>query len=231
MALGRSALIVATDEYQDSKLRMLRAPAKDANELARVLSDREIGDFDVEVSSNEPEYLIRRTIAKFFADRRRDDLLLLHISSHGLKDDFGRLYFAATDTEVDHLDSTAVWADFVNRQMTNSRSRRIVLLLDCCYSGAFAHGMTAKAGEGVEVRERFEGSGRAVLTASRAMEYSFEGEEFSGEGKASVFTSAVVKALETGEADRDGDRLDLRRRALRLRLRSGSGAHPQADPG
>jgi uncharacterized caspase-like protein len=157
------------------------------------------------VSRNEPEHVVRRKIAAFFSGRRRDDLLLLHISSHGLKDDSGRLYFAAADTEVDHLDATAVWAEFVNRQMTNSRSRRIVLLLDCCYSGAFARGMTARAGEAVEVRERFEGSGRAVLTASSAMEYSFEGEELSGEGNPSIFTSAVVHALKTGEADRDGD--------------------------
>src|SRR3954453_21451939 len=205
MAAVRSALIIANDEYQDPKLRKLRAPSQDAEELGRVLRDPGIGDFDVEVSTNEPEHIVRRKIATFFADRRREDLLLLHISSHGLKDDSGRLYFAASDTEVDHLDATAVWAEFVNRQMTGSRSQRIVLLLDCCYSGAFARGMTARAGEAGEVRERFEGSGRAVLTASSAMEYSFEGDELSGEGSPSVFTSAVVKALETGEADRDGD--------------------------
>jgi hypothetical protein len=37
------------------------------------------------------------------------------------------------------------------------------------------------------------------------MEYAFEGDELSGEGEPSVFTSAVVKALATGEADRDQD--------------------------
>jgi len=39
------------------------------------------------------------------------------------------------------------------------------------------------------------------------MEYAFEGEELSGEGKPSVFTTAVVRGLESGEADRDQDRL------------------------
>ncbi len=37
------------------------------------------------------------------------------------------------------------------------------------------------------------------------MEYAFEGDELTGEGRPSVFTSAIVKALETGEADRDQD--------------------------
>src|SRR5688500_5619447 len=119
MASGRSALILAVDEYEDGKLRKLRAPARGAEKLQCVLGDPRIGDFGVELCANQPEQLIRRKIARFFADRRRDDLLLLHISCHGLKDDSGQLFFAATDTEVDHLDATALPAEFVNRQMTN----------------------------------------------------------------------------------------------------------------
>jgi Caspase domain len=202
---SRSALIVANGEYQNAKLRGLRAPAQDADALARVLEDPVIGDFDVELVRDQPEHVLRRRLARFFADRRRDDLLLLHISCHGLKDDDGHLFFAASDTEIDDLDSTAVPEEFVQRQMAKSRSGRIVLLLDCCYSGAFSRGMSARAGEGVELKERFAGRGRAVITASNAMEYSFEGNELSGEGEPSIFTSAVVKALETGQADRDLD--------------------------
>jgi uncharacterized caspase-like protein len=202
---ARSALIVANGEYQSAKLRRLRATTHDADALARVLHDPEIGDFDVELVRDQAEHVLRRRIARFFADRRRDDLLVLHISCHGLKDDDGHLFFAASDTEFDDLESTAVSEDFVQRQMANSRSGRIVLLLDCCYSGAFSRGISARAGEGVELKERFAGRGRAVITASNAMEYSFEGSELSGEGEPSIFTSAVVKALETGQADRNGD--------------------------
>jgi hypothetical protein len=202
---SRSALIVANGDYQSAKLRRLRAPTKDADALARVLRDPAIGDFDVELVRDQPEYVLRRRIAHFFADRRRDDLLLLHISCHGLKDDDGHLFFAASDTEFDDLDSTAVPEEFVQRQMAKSRSGRIVLLLDCCYSGAFSRGMSTRAGGGVELKERFAGRGRAVITASNAMEYSFEGNELSGEGDPSIFTSAVVKALQTGQADRDLD--------------------------
>src|SRR3954447_14328434 len=110
MAAGRkrSALIIAADEYEDARLRRLRAPARDAEALARVLADDMIGGFDVEVLQNEPEYSVRRRLAQFFADRTRDDLLLVHFSCHGLKDDDGTLYFATPDTEIEHLDSTAV---------------------------------------------------------------------------------------------------------------------------
>jgi caspase domain-containing protein len=201
----RSALVIASDAYADPKLRQLRAPARDAAELARVLRDPEVGAFDVEVSANEPEHVVRRKLAAFFQDRGLNDLLLLHLSCHGVKDDDGRLYFATADTELEHLDATAIPSDFVNRQMTRSRSRRVLLLLDCCYSGAFASGLIARGGSKVDVRERFEGRGRVVLTASSAMEYAFEGDELSGAPNPSVFTSALVRGLETGAADWNGD--------------------------
>ncbi|WP_051325088.1 caspase family protein [Candidatus Solirubrobacter pratensis] len=203
---GRYALIVATDAYEDEKLRRLRAPAHDADALARVLRDPEVGGFEVELLANQPEARLRRRIAGFFADRGREDLLLLHFSCHGLKDDSGQLYFAAADTEVAQLDASAVPAEFVSRQMARSRSNSVLMLLDCCYSGAIARGLTFRAGDGVDVSDHLGGHGRAVITASSAMEYAFEGDALTGEGRPSVFTSAVVKALETGEADRDQDR-------------------------
>jgi hypothetical protein len=204
----RSALIVANDRYADPGLRRLRAPTQDAEALARVLGQPGVGDFEVEVVTNEPEHRLRREIAAFFADRDRDDLLLAHLSCHGVKDDSGELYFATADTELTSLDATAVPADFVNRHMGWSRSRRVVLLLDCCYSGAFAGGMVHRAGTGLDLRDRFEGRGRVVLTASSAMEYAFEDTELSfGRGSPSVFSRAVVQGPETGEADWDGDGL------------------------
>jgi hypothetical protein len=89
--------------------------------------------------------------------------------------------------------------------MARSRSNSVLMLLDCCYSGAIARGLTFRAGDRVDVNDHLGGHGRAIITASSAMEYAFEGDDLSGEGRPSVFTSAVVKALETGEADRDQD--------------------------
>src|SRR5919107_21243 len=89
--------------------------------------------------------------------------------------------------------------------MDASRSRRKVLILDCCYSGAFPAGRTAKADEGVQTLERFQGKGRAVLTASDATQYAFEGDDLKGVGTSSVFTRHLVEAIRTGAADLDED--------------------------
>jgi Caspase domain/Effector Associated Constant Component 1 len=203
----RSALIIASREYQDPGLGQLRSPAHDAEALARVLGNPRIGGFDVTTLLDAPSYEIGEAVEDFFADRSPDDLLLMHFSCHGVKDESGELYFATSNTKLRRLGATAVAADFVNRRMNRSRSRRIVLLLDCCYAGAFERGMTARAGTTVNIEEQFGGRGRAVITASSSMEYAFEGDRLADahELAPSVFTSALVEGLDTGEADRDQD--------------------------
>ena len=207
MSAARAALVVAVDHHDDAKLRRLKAPRQDAEALAGVLSDPAIGGFDVELAVNRPEAELRRRLSRFFAERGRDDLLLLHFSCHGVKNDSGSLYFAAPDTDTAHLDATAIPAEFVDRLMTQSRSRRVVLMLDCCYGGAFSRGMARRAGDSADVQEPLNGTGRVVLTASSAMEFAWEGDDLQGEACPSVFTSALVRGLDTGEADRDGDQL------------------------
>jgi hypothetical protein len=203
----RSALIIASREYQDPGLGQLRSPAHDAEALARVLGNPRIGGFDVTTLLDAPSYEIGEAVEDFFADRSPDDLLLMHFSCHGVKDESGELYFASSNTKLRRLGATAVAAEFVNRRMNRSRSRRIVLLLDCCYAGAFERGMTARAGTTVNIEEQFGGRGRAVITASSSMEYAFEGDRLADayELAPSVFTSALVEGLDTGEADRDQD--------------------------
>ena len=207
MTEKRVALIIATDQYEDKSLRQLISPAHDAEALAGVLKEPDIGGFEVKTLLNETSHRIRREIEAFFIDRMRDDLLLLYFSCHGIKDEDGRLYYSTTDTDRKRLRSPAIESGLVNDIMQRSRSRKQVLLLDCCYSGAFARGMITKADKKVITRNDFEGEGRGrvVLTASDAMQYSFEGDQVGGKGIPSVFTGNLVQGLKTGEADRDAD--------------------------
>ena len=203
----RSALIVASDVYLDPGLSELRAPTADAAALAAVLGDPDVGGFEVRTLLNEPAHVVSEAVEDFLTERSPDDLLLLHFSCHGIKDQGGDLYFAMTNTKLRLLGATAVAADFVNRRMTQSRSQRIVLFLDCCYAGAFDRGMRARASKVMDLEERFSGRGRAVITASGAVEYAFEGGALTetGDPAPSVFTTAMVRGLTTGEADRDQD--------------------------
>jgi len=202
---GRYALLIATESYVDPGLRRLTAPGGDARALAEVLSDPDIAGFEVTTLVDEPHHVVGEAIGAFYRDRRRDELTLLYFTGHGVKDDDGSLYLAMGNTRRDSLMFTALAAEQIDRAMAGCASRQKVLVLDCCYSGAFPAGKLAKAGTDVHTLERFQGRGRAVLTASDATQYSFEGDQISGEAARSVFTRHLVAGLRDGSADLDGD--------------------------
>ncbi|UOZ10433.1 caspase family protein [Amycolatopsis sp. WQ 127309] len=202
---ARHALLIATETYTDPALRRLTAPGGDARALAEVLSDPEIAGFEVTTLVDQPHHVVGEAIGEFYRGRRRDELTLLYFTGHGVKDDDGSLYLAMANTRRDSLMFTALAAEQVDRAMAGCASRQKVLVLDCCYSGAFPSGKLAKAGTDVHTLERFQGRGRAVLTASDATQYSFEGDSVVGSAARSVFTRHLVAGLRDGSADLDGD--------------------------
>jgi formylglycine-generating enzyme required for sulfatase activity len=209
---SKFALVIANTEYEDASFAKLTAPGRDAEEFAQIL--RELAAFDeVQVLLNEGEGKTRRSIARFFAERKRDDLLLLYFSGHGIRNEQGQLFLAANDTEINILEASGIPADFVTNSMNNSRSQRQLLILDCCNSGAFAHGSKSASavGKSMGIATAFEGSGfgRVVLTATDATQYAWEGDKVIGDTQKSVFTHFLVEGLK-GEADRNGDgRIDV----------------------
>ena len=192
MSDTRDALLIGCSAYEDSEFPQLQAPAQDIDALECVLADPTIGNFTVQPLLNEPSGQVRERIEHFFANRKPDDLLLLYFSCHGDLDSRGRLYFVTANTKKELPESTGITAEWVKKQMDHSRSQRIVLLLDCCYSGAFAARGRAS---GKEILEQLGGRGRVVITASGKAEHAY----------GSRFTNAVVQGLETGEADLNGD--------------------------
>jgi hypothetical protein len=110
-------------------------------------------------------------------------------------------------TERELLTGTAVPASFLTEEMDASRSRRQVLILDCCHSGAFARGAKGTVGGSVGTAEAFRGtgSGRVVLTATDSTQYAWEGDEVRGLSQASTFNRHLVEGLRTGAADVNHD--------------------------
>jgi len=203
---GKYALIIGNTEYADPGLSQLSAPGKDANDFARVLKDKDVCAFDkVEVLLNQPEHIVRRAIDDFLDQKKPDDLLVLYFSGHGVRDEVGALYLAVKNTNRFRLRSTAVKSDYIRDAMDQSRSRRQVLILDCCNSGAFAQGTKAATGVSIGTASAFEGGyGRIILTASDSTQFAWEGDKVIGETDNSLFTHFLVEGL-GGDADIDGD--------------------------
>jgi uncharacterized caspase-like protein len=199
------ALLIGVSEYQ-SGFTPLPAAKKDVEAIQRVLQNPEIGCFDEvkQLINPEPQPMLE-AIETLFNGRQKDDLLLLFFSGHGIKDEKGKLYLATAITYKNAqgglVRSTAVAASFVHEAMSNSRSKRKVVILDSCFSGAFAEGLSAKDDGLVDIKNQLGGEGSAVLTSSTSTQYSFEQQG----SDLSVYTRYLVEGIENGEADRNND--------------------------
>ncbi|ODH03013.1 hypothetical protein A4S05_21415 [Nostoc sp. KVJ20] len=207
---GKIALLIGVGEYEPG-LTPLPSAVKDVQAIKRVLQHPEMGNFAaVKCLTNPNRQAMEEEIENLFMGlmgRRKDDLLLLYFSGHGIKDDRGRLYLGTRNTSKtprgELIRSTSVSANFIHDRMSESRSRRQVVILDSCFSGAFAEGLSAKEDSSVDIRTQLGGEGRIVLTSSTSTQYSFEqiGEELS------IYTRYLVEGIATGAGDLNEDGL------------------------
>ena len=204
----RIALIITNSEYDDSRLAGLTTPGADGTGLADILKEPEICGFDeVELLQNSNSGIVRLAIANFYRNRKRDDLLLLYFSGHGVLDNDRQLYLAVKDTSSDSalINANGISAAYVNRLIDNCRSRRQIVMLDCCHSGAFARGSKATNSHRINTGDAFDhnGYGTYVITATDTLQYAWEGDKLEGKYERSLFTHHVVEGLRTGQADID----------------------------
>ena len=214
----RIALLVGVGEYgadpSPHALKSLSSPANNVAALQRVLENPKIGGFSVlPPLINPTAQTLRDEIERLFANRNKADLVLLYFTGHGVKDEANRLYLTTRETQMwesgELRKSTAIETSFVRDVMANSLAQQRVVILDCCFSGAFADGVLAMDDNRVDVqqqlvgKERVAGEGRAVMTAATSTQYALERE---GESL-SVYTRYLVEGLETGSAAPEGQNL------------------------
>ncbi|MFM6374812.1 MAG: caspase, EACC1-associated type [Microcystis panniformis] len=203
--MAKFALLIGVSEYSEG-LRSISSAIQDIEAMRRVLEHPDMGAFDqVTVLSNPDKGSMEKAVEVLFANRQRDDLVLLYFSGHGLKDQKARFFLSTRDTgrdqNGDFRRATALAASKLQEYITDSRSQRQIIILDCCFSGALVQGMPIK-GE-LNIQEELGGKGRAILTSSSPIEYSFESED----NDLSIYTKYLVEGIETGAADKDGDQL------------------------
>jgi formylglycine-generating enzyme required for sulfatase activity/uncharacterized caspase-like protein len=204
---SKHALLIGVSSYGEG-LTPIPSARLDVEALAEVLRDPRLGGFPREqvVVLQDPQRTpMERAVELLFANRDPEDLLLLYFSGHGFRDDQRQLLLSCSESRKfgegrergKVQQSTTLRAAQLREYMKNS-SRYQLLILDCCFSGAFAEGMAAKD-DGALHLEDFGGEGRAVLTSSASIETSSAPE--AGEGL-SVYTRFLVEGIRTGAADR-----------------------------
>jgi uncharacterized caspase-like protein len=197
----RLALLIGNSNFDDVQtFRHLHTPANDVKDFAQSLQT--YGDFEmVETLINAPADQITRAIDDLFSQAETDDLVLLYYSGHGYRGRDGRHYLIAKDTQPKRLLSSGIRDTFIHEAIKNSRAKHRVIILDCCFSGAFVAGRKGGAGEPLLLEELTE-EGTAILASSSTIQHSFEENCHH-----SLFTHYLLRGINTGQADEDHDGL------------------------
>jgi len=236
--MAKIALLIGISDYEENTVPNLPAVEGDLEAMRQVLTSPQIAHFDrVAILSNPQRQEMADAIEQLFSECQPNDLIVLYFSGHGVKDDNDNLYLTSTNTRENRgrlSKASAIEARFIHDQMQGSPCKRQVIILDCCFSGAFAEGLSAKKAfatepiaealktqlgvaaiaeqpqpKGMVAPSRQSGDINTVLgLEGRAILTSSTDSQPSFEesgSQISVYTRHLVEGLKTGAADLNDD--------------------------
>lgn len=210
------AIIIGFNKFVDqAHLPELEFAEKDAQDLYDALIDPKCGDVPKEniclitgdVSKKEVE---RQLFIHAVRERGPEDTVLIYYSGHGfIAGDTPESYLATPDTDVKEINenpNAGLQMEFLRKKIflaqPHKRARNMVLLLDCCHSGAFCPDL--KGGPEnmpkalIELHD-FDNDGRVAFVSSPAGVASREDKTL----KNGVFTSHILAGLRKGAVEPD----------------------------
>ena len=183
----RLAVLISNGKFSDPNLPNLVGPQIDNQRLNTILSDINLGNFEVTSLVDQGLLAVRKAIAQACATADINDTLLIYYSGTSFLSQDGGLCLSIEDTDGQFPDATLIEAEYILAQLRNSRCHRIVLLVDGCHSGAFFE------------KNRGIPDGMFAITSCSSSELSYD----TPEGGA--FTRTIIEGLIAGRADKDGD--------------------------
>lgn len=186
----RRALCVGIDEYEFGPLQ---GCVSDAERIEAVLQRNQDGTPNFECkrltapigggTEVVTRAILREALERLFRDPA--EIALFHFSGHGTVNNLDG--FIVTQ-DAKRYDEGVAMTELL-RWANDSKATEVVILLDCCFAGAFGNPPVIDNSKAL-LRE-----GISILTASRGDQVSVE------TGGGGLFTSLVVDALEGGAAD------------------------------
>jgi uncharacterized caspase-like protein len=198
----KKALIIAISDYDNfSKEKQLPFCRNDGERIYEVLKEQgyEIAD-GWKLIGRITSKQVRDAIFDFFRNRTQSrDTLLFYFSGHGIPDGYGGHYLAPSDIKTDIPEYYGFKFSDLEDQAKKSPAKKIIRILDCCFSGAAevkgSAEDVARSARSAMDRTFKEGDGKCVLASSLAAQVSYKkkGEPYS------LFTYCVLEGLKGGK--------------------------------
>jgi uncharacterized protein YjbI with pentapeptide repeats len=200
----KKALVIGVSEYD--KLRSLKFCENDGKQMVSVLTSTPLAYEITELIGTVNWSVLKNAINTFFLSEelKPTDTLLFYFSGHGIMDKFGRYYLAPSEIDpTDPIDTKNKGFSFDDLQenIDYTLSRRVVTVLDCCYSGAaklddkrIGKGVSeeaAKIATQVIKKKMKSGKGKSILSAC----LDFQEAEKAADKEYSIFTYYLLAGL------------------------------------
>jgi formylglycine-generating enzyme required for sulfatase activity len=202
----RVGLVIGNNYPEWDKEKQLKFAVADAEKIKEILENKDICGFDEVIylpdrTSKEASSAIEKILRK-----AEDDLVFIYFSGHGKKDFENNLCLLFNDTNEDALFTTSLTFDFITKCMRYPSRKSVIIILDCCYSGAAGikdTDVTEALKKHSEALKEQPGSGTIIITStgSTGSTKAREDEKF----KHGIFTNFLIEGLEKGTADENGD--------------------------
>ena len=216
----RWAIVVGVGDYQDTSIKKLDYPEADAQYIQKILirqagfpSDHVLALIGKDASREN----FRLAIKDWLRSRvQKDDLVLFYFSGHGdyVPDD----NYDEKDDEVDEAllpydaqkgkGPTYIIDDDFNLWFSNIHAKKVIIILDSCYSGESTRGIKSRGLEHTDARAKGKRDGMAELASDVQINFAAcAGDEQAYEFpdlKHGVFSFYVGEAL-SGKADANKD--------------------------
>ncbi len=200
MTENRYAILIASSHFNDPDLNDLKCPVNDVDGFRELLASEEYGNFiEPTVLKDREHHEVLGRIQEVFNHAGRNDLVLIYYSGHGKLNRAGSLYLTTTNTYLNKLETTAISADDIKKIIDISFLNKVIIILDCCYSGAIIPSSLKAANVDEQIQDISSKKGTYIITATNRIQGALEQDKYG------ILTKHIIEGIKSGKADLDYD--------------------------
>jgi TIR domain len=209
IASKRLGLLIATTGYAEPQLPSVPDGAARLSDLADVLRSTQIGRFSLTVLIDPNLETARAAVVNLLAGREPDELVLLYVFGHCIRQIDDNLFLALRQTNRSDLENTALAAPFVRQQLQQTAAKQQIIILDSLLGSVvstaapFDRDSPLNVGLNFCVPDRHQ----AILAASDYLSFCLAGEHYVAVRSAQPpLAESIASGLRSGAADEKEER-------------------------